>query len=149
MQSSHSHFLLKTHISRHFSIYWDWYWFYKEKLWWKNIKNDGTNIPSWDDTPPGVRYCAPFSLSLSRLLTWIGSALRAHPDVLSPNAFDHISATVNRFVPPPPEISKPLRDARPQSTKMWGPWTHSHWGHSAVKYLEKEEFMDYDRYVKV
>lgn len=58
-------FSLKHTFSSTLTIYWDWYWFYKGKLQWKNIKNDGTNIPSWDDTPPGVRYCAPFSLSPS------------------------------------------------------------------------------------
>lgn len=79
-------------------------------------------------------------LSFLLLLTWTGSALTAHPDLLSPDAFDHISATVNRSVPPPPEISWHIKAPEGGSTlecttKMWDPRAHSQRGHSTLKYL--------------
>ena len=99
------------------------------KVWMEKHQNCGTNTPSWDDTLPGVRCCAPFFLSCF-LLAWTGSAFSAHPDVLSPDAFDHISATVNRSVPPPPEISWHIKAPEGGlilecTIKMWDPYTHS------------------------
>ena len=95
----------------------------------KYIKNCKTNSPSWDDTPPEVRHCAPSSLSS---FLWHEQApLSLHIQMYCLQVHLIISlATVNRSTPPPPEISWHIKAPEGGlilecTTKMWDPHTHA------------------------
>lgn len=92
----------------------DWTCFTRESLSEEHQICD-TNPPSWDDTQPEVRYYAPLSL-----LFLLSSRLFVHwtlPHVLFRDAFDYISATVNRSAPAPTGISWHIRT--PEGSWQW------------------------------
>lgn len=116
--------------------------FYKGKLEWKTSKQWYKSSQLRWHSAWGKILCT--SLSFLLLLTRTGSALTAHPDVLSPDAFDHISATVYRSALPPPEVSWHIK--APEGKLMWkctikmlDPHTLTEGGNCALKFFDKKK----------